>query len=175
MLFWERVAVYCENHTEHTNTDRNSQETHYVSTSENNRLMLFGETVAVYSKSKSHYDRQSVGQSILAAGAREPYGTHKSRSYLTGNTLLLCYRDKPVNDVWGNSRCLLWEPYGTHRYSSYFTGNTLRLRYKTQPVNAVWGNSRCLLWEPYGTHRYSQYLTGNSLRLRYKARPVNAV
>jgi hypothetical protein len=62
MLFWETVAVYCENHTEHTDTlygqnaefwcvkesVRTSQETHYVSTTRPNRLMLFGETVDVY-------------------------------------------------------------------------------------------------------------------------------
>jgi hypothetical protein len=55
MLFGERVAVYCENHMEHTNTlcgqnaetfmyknsVRASQETHYVSATETNRLMLF--------------------------------------------------------------------------------------------------------------------------------------
>jgi hypothetical protein len=58
MLFGETVAVYCENHTEHTDTVRTSQETHYVSATQPNRLMLFGEKVAVYSKSKSksHYD-----------------------------------------------------------------------------------------------------------------------
>jgi hypothetical protein len=28
MLFRETVAVYCENHTEHTNPVRTSQETH---------------------------------------------------------------------------------------------------------------------------------------------------
>jgi hypothetical protein len=48
MLFGETVAVYSENHTEHTDTVRTSQETHYVSATEPNRLMLFGETVAVY-------------------------------------------------------------------------------------------------------------------------------
>jgi uncharacterized protein (DUF1499 family) len=48
MLFEETVAVDFENHTEHTNTVRTSQETHYVSTTETNRLMAFGETVAVY-------------------------------------------------------------------------------------------------------------------------------
>jgi translation initiation factor IF-1 len=61
MLFGEAVAVYCENHTEHINTlcgqDKEtiyknpvytSQGTHYVSATETNRLMLFGETVAVY-------------------------------------------------------------------------------------------------------------------------------
>jgi hypothetical protein len=40
MLFGETVAVYCENHTEHTDTVRTSQETHYVSDTEPNRLML---------------------------------------------------------------------------------------------------------------------------------------
>jgi hypothetical protein len=46
--YGETVAVYCENHTEHSDTVRTSQETHYVSTTESDRLMLFGETVAVY-------------------------------------------------------------------------------------------------------------------------------
>jgi hypothetical protein len=56
MLFRETVAVYCENHMEHTNTlcagrmqgsviYRNpvhtSQRTHYVSTTKPNQLMLF--------------------------------------------------------------------------------------------------------------------------------------
>jgi hypothetical protein len=40
---------------------------------------------------------------------------YKFSSYLTGNTLCLRYRDQPVNAVWGNSRCLLWESYGTHK------------------------------------------------------------
>jgi hypothetical protein len=31
MLFGKTVAVYCENHTEHTDTVRTAQETHYVS------------------------------------------------------------------------------------------------------------------------------------------------
>jgi hypothetical protein len=48
MLFGETVAVYCENHTEHTDTVRTWQETQYISTTEPNRLMLFGEPVAVY-------------------------------------------------------------------------------------------------------------------------------
>jgi hypothetical protein len=61
MLFRETVAVYCENHTEHTdtlcgqnavavyiNSVRTSQETHYVFDAKPNRLMLFKETVAIY-------------------------------------------------------------------------------------------------------------------------------
>jgi hypothetical protein len=97
MLFGERVAVYCKNHTEHIDTVRTSQKTHYVSATETNRLMLFGERVAVYCKSHTeHID---------------------TVSYLTGNTLRLRYRDQPVNAVWGNSRFLLWEPFGAHRYT----------------------------------------------------------
>jgi hypothetical protein len=49
MLFMEIIAVYCQNHTEHINTlcgqlqssVRTSQETHYVSGTKPNRLMLF--------------------------------------------------------------------------------------------------------------------------------------
>jgi hypothetical protein len=86
MLFGETVAVYCENHTERTDTVRTSQETHYISATETNRLVLFGETVAVYC---------------------ENHTEHRYSPYLTGNTLRLRYRDQPVNAVWGNSRCLL--------------------------------------------------------------------
>jgi hypothetical protein len=47
MLFGETVAVYCENHEEHTNTVHTSLETHYGSATNTNRLTLFGETIAV--------------------------------------------------------------------------------------------------------------------------------
>jgi hypothetical protein len=47
MLFGETVALYCENHTDHTNPVRTSQETRYAPATETNRLMLFKETVAV--------------------------------------------------------------------------------------------------------------------------------
>jgi hypothetical protein len=60
MLFGETVAVYCENHTEHTDTIRTSQETHYVSATETNRIMLFGETVAVYHENHTEH-RYTVG------------------------------------------------------------------------------------------------------------------
>jgi hypothetical protein len=55
MLFRETVAVYCENHTEHTDTVCTSQETHYVSATETNWLMLFRETVAVYCKDHTEH------------------------------------------------------------------------------------------------------------------------
>jgi predicted AAA+ superfamily ATPase len=55
MLFEETVAVYCENHTKHTDTVRTSQETLYVSATEPNRVMLFGETVAVYCENHTQH------------------------------------------------------------------------------------------------------------------------
>jgi hypothetical protein len=84
MLFGETVAVYCENHTEHTDTVRTvrtSQETHYVPTTEPNRLMLFG------------------GNNRCLFW--KPYGTHRYSPHLTKNTLRLSYRAQPVNAVWG--------------------------------------------------------------------------
>jgi hypothetical protein len=41
MLFRETVAFYCDNHTEHTDTVRTSQDAHYVSATGTNLLMLF--------------------------------------------------------------------------------------------------------------------------------------
>jgi hypothetical protein len=55
MLFGETVAVYCENHAEHTDTDCTSQETYNITATETNRLMLFGETVAVYCKNHTEH------------------------------------------------------------------------------------------------------------------------
>jgi hypothetical protein len=55
MLFRETVAVYCENHTELTDTVRTSQETHYVSATKSNRLMLFRETVAVHCENRTEH------------------------------------------------------------------------------------------------------------------------
>jgi hypothetical protein len=62
MLFGETVAVYCENHTEHTDTVRTSQETHYLSAREPNRLMPFAETVAVYCEDHTEHTDTVCGQ-----------------------------------------------------------------------------------------------------------------
>jgi hypothetical protein len=63
MLFRETVAIYCENHTEHTDTVRTSQEIRYVSATKRNRLMLFRETVAVYCKNHTEHTDILCGQS----------------------------------------------------------------------------------------------------------------
>jgi hypothetical protein len=159
------------------NSVRTSQETHHVSTTEPNRLMLCGETVAVcYEIRTEHTDTLWTVHT-----SQETYqfsGTEPNRLMLCVETVAVCCENctdilwavrtwqkthkfssaQPVNAVWRNSRCLLWESYWMHRYnvgSPYLKGNTSRLRYRAQPINAVWGNSRCLLWEPYGTHRYT--------------------
>jgi translation initiation factor IF-1 len=79
MLLGEIIAVYCENYMEHINTlcgqnaetfyiyiyknpVRTSQETHYVSATEPNRLMLFGETVAVYCENHTEHTNTLWGQ-----------------------------------------------------------------------------------------------------------------
>jgi thioredoxin-related protein len=74
MLFKETVAVYCEIHTEHTDTVRTSQETYYVSATEINQLMLFEETVAVYcEKHTEHTDTVRTSQETCHISATETY------------------------------------------------------------------------------------------------------
>jgi hypothetical protein len=112
-------AVYCENHTEHTDTVRTSLETNYISDTEDNRLMLFRETVAVYwererekvwGSSERHYNSGGIGNKIFC---------------------LMVPRHCPlVLLIRVRLQFRIWEPYGTHKSSSYFTGNTLRLRYR---------------------------------------------
>jgi hypothetical protein len=54
------AAVYFAIHTEHTDTVRTSQETHYISATEPTRLMLLAETVAVYFAIHTNTQIQSV-------------------------------------------------------------------------------------------------------------------
>jgi hypothetical protein len=104
----------------YTNPVRTSQESHYVSTTKPNRLMLFRESVAVYCE-----DRTEHTDTLL-------------NTYLTGNTLRFHYRAQPVN-VFGET-VPVCEDHTEHTdtlLNSYLTGNTLRLRCRDQPVNAV--------------------------------------
>jgi hypothetical protein len=54
MLFRETVAVYYDDHTEHTNQVRTSLGTHYISATKSSRLMLFKETVVI--KYEPHWE-----------------------------------------------------------------------------------------------------------------------
>jgi hypothetical protein len=71
------VPAYCENHTKHSNTlcgqnvefwyvnpVHTSQETHYVSIKEPNRLMLFVETVALYCENHTEQTDTLCGQNV---------------------------------------------------------------------------------------------------------------
>jgi transcriptional regulator with AAA-type ATPase domain len=72
MLFGETVAIYCENHMEHTDTVRTSQETHYVSATEPNRLKLCKETVTVYCENHTeHTDTVRTSQETQYFSATE--------------------------------------------------------------------------------------------------------
>jgi hypothetical protein len=55
MPFRKTVVVYCENHTEHTDIVRTSQETLYISSSEIHMLMLFRKTVALYCENHTEH------------------------------------------------------------------------------------------------------------------------
>jgi hypothetical protein len=146
-LLWEKYGTH--RHTVLAECkDCTSQETHYFSSPKANILMLFREKFAVYCENHKEHTDTLCEQNV--------------ELYLTGNKLLLRYKSKAVNSVWGNFRCFCSENHTEHReklceqnVELYLTGNTLRLHYKAQPVNAVWGNNGSILWEPYGTHRYT--------------------
>jgi hypothetical protein len=71
------------------------------------------------------------------------YNIYKFSSYLTCNTLHLPNKAQPVNAVWRNSRCLLWEPYGTHKYAVWaecrdiLYKNSVRTSQETHYVSAT--------------------------------------
>jgi predicted Zn-dependent protease with MMP-like domain len=62
MLYWETIALYWENHTEHTDTVCTSQQTHYVSATYPNQLMLYRETAAVYCENHTEHKDTLCGQ-----------------------------------------------------------------------------------------------------------------
>jgi hypothetical protein len=93
MLYVETVAVCCENHTEHTDTlraVRTSQETHHVSTTEPDRLMLSGETVAVSCENRTeHTDKDRTSQETHHVFATEP-----NRIMLFGEIVVVCCENR---------------------------------------------------------------------------------
>jgi hypothetical protein len=65
-LFIVRIVrntqIHCVGRIQYINSVRTSQETHYVSSAEPNRLMLFRETVAVYRKNHTEHINTLCGQ-----------------------------------------------------------------------------------------------------------------
>jgi hypothetical protein len=75
IMFGETVAVYCENCMEHTDSDRTSQETHYVSVARTNRLMLFREESSVYCENHmEHTDTVHTSQENFTSPSQGPTG-----------------------------------------------------------------------------------------------------
>jgi translation initiation factor IF-1 len=122
MLFGETVAVYCENHMEHINTlcGQNAEtlyiriqfvpdRKHYVSATETNRLMLLGETVAVYCENHGEHINTVCGQNTefwyVKAG-----GTYSDHSALGDEVMSLIYvfvsSDFVFSGVPNNSSCI---------------------------------------------------------------------
>jgi hypothetical protein len=57
------TQIYCAGRI-YSNSVRTSQETHYVSTTKPNRLMLFRETVAVYCENHTEHTNTLCGQNV---------------------------------------------------------------------------------------------------------------
>jgi hypothetical protein len=98
-------------------------------------------------------DTLSVSLTVILVQGLKPlktafllYNIYKFSSYLTGNTLRHRYKAQPVNAVWGNSRCLLWEPYGTHKYTVWAECR-VRTRQETHHVSATKPNRLMLFGE----------------------------
>jgi hypothetical protein len=134
---WGNSRCLLRNCTEHINTllgtsVRTSQETHYVSATKPSRLMLCGETVAVYCENRTEHINTLLGTSVRTSQETHYVSATKpSRLMLCGETVAVyCEnRTEHINTLSGH-------------FSSYLTGDTLRLNYRAQPVNAIWGNSR---------------------------------
>jgi hypothetical protein len=84
MLLEETVAVHYENHTEHADTVRTSPETHYVSTTKINRLMMLGETVTVYC---DNHTKHSAHPNDLILPLLEPPDLRRLRRFLPNDLL----------------------------------------------------------------------------------------
>jgi thioredoxin-related protein len=101
MLFGERVAVYCENHTEHTDTVCASQEILRLRYSAQ-PVNAVRETFTVYcEKHTEHTDTARTSQETHYVSATEP------------NRLML----------FGETVAVYCEKHTEHRYSLCLTGN----------------------------------------------------
>jgi hypothetical protein len=93
MLFGKTVAVYCENHMEHTGT---LCEQPYLA--ENITFPLQSQTGKCCFGKQSLFIVETIGNTQIH---------YMGNQYLAENTLHLCYRAQAINAAWKNSRCLL--------------------------------------------------------------------
>jgi hypothetical protein len=108
-----------------------SQETQYVSTTKPNRLMLSGETVAVYCGNHTEHTDTRCGQNVEIIPHRKhittPLLIQTGQSCLGALSLFILrsIRNTQIHCVCRMQRL-------------YLTGNTIRLQYKFKPVNVFW-------------------------------------
>jgi hypothetical protein len=109
---------------------RTSQETHYVSATKPNCLILFREVTAVRIIRNTQIHCVGRMQSSVHASQETHYvsATKPNRLMLFREIIAVyCENHEHTNTLCGQNA----------EFSPYLTGNTLRLRYKAQPVNAV--------------------------------------
>jgi hypothetical protein len=110
---------------------------HYVSATKPSRLMLCGETVAVYCENRTEHT-DTLPNNIYKNSVRTSEEMHYASATKTKRLLLL---DAPVAVYYENHMehklCGRMQPLPRRKHI------TSRLQSPTD--NAVWGNSRCLL------------------------------
>jgi hypothetical protein len=118
------------------NSVHTSRETHYVSATKSNRLMLFREIIAVYCENHMEHINTLCGQNaVYINSVRASQETHyvsatKSNRLMLFREIIAVYCENHMAHI--NTLC------GQNaEFSSYLSGNTLRLHYKVQLVNAV--------------------------------------
>jgi hypothetical protein len=109
MLLGKRITVYCENHTEHTDT-LCGQNAEFVPHRKHITCKLQSPTDLCCLRKHSLFILRNIQTQ------RNTVWT-ECRVCTSEELLRLRYKAQPVNYVWGNSLCLLWEPYLTHRYN----------------------------------------------------------
>ena len=76
-------------------------------------------TCRIATSSTTNRKRTGLGSnpSLCAKFTEFDWLTYKEfSSYLTENTVRVLYNDQPLNDVQGDSHCLLWQSNDSHKY-----------------------------------------------------------
>jgi hypothetical protein len=192
MLSVETVAVYCENHTEHTDTVCTSQETRCVSATEPNRSVLSVETVAVYCENHTeHTDTVRTSQETRCVSATEP-----NRSVLSVETVVVyCENHTEHTDKSVPHRTHITSPLETNRLTLFKETFPVYCENHKKPINRLYGQYAGLFSvQARGTHSnhyvlndqldYSKHIThsltsvvgsGAGTRVKYTPLPVSSL
>jgi hypothetical protein len=93
-----------EGNTLYKNSIRTSQETHHVSATETNRLMLFGEVIAVYCENHTEHINTLCGQNAETLYIRIQFVPHRKQHFsATETNRLMLFLEKSlfiVRTIW---------------------------------------------------------------------------